>query len=121
MTGSEPYRTPADDVGRVERIRHLNDQFRMSLAGGKIMFTQGVGEHAGTALPGLFMQVRQFGSFDAQNDPYAEHDFGAFEWEGEIIFWKIDYYDNDLLMGSLDPADPAVTTRVLTIMLAWEY
>jgi hypothetical protein len=38
-----------------------------------------------------------------------------------VIFWKFDYYDPDLQMASLDPGDPTITTRVLTIMMADEY
>ena len=41
--------------------------------------------------------------------------------ERERVFWKLDYYDRDLRFGSEDPANPAVTRRVLTIMLAQEY
>jgi hypothetical protein len=52
---------------------------------------------------------------------YEEHDFGSFEVEGETIFFKIDYYDRTLTHHSPDPADPAVTERVITIMLADEY
>jgi hypothetical protein len=52
---------------------------------------------------------------------HREHDFGSFELAGETFFWKIDYYNNDLVAGSEDPADPSKTTRVLTIMLAEEY
>ena len=69
------------------------------------------------------------------NDPYGERDFGAIyqasdgKWttarpesgERERVFWKLDYYDPDLKYGSEDPANPAVTRRVLTIMLAEEY
>ena len=38
-----------------------------------------------------------------------------------MIFFKIDYYDADLLNLSPDPANPALTCRVMTIMLAEEY
>lgn len=37
------------------------------------------------------------------------------------VFWTIDAHDRELRFGSDDPADPAVTRRVLTIMLAGEY
>lgn len=41
--------------------------------------------------------------------------------KGERIFWKSDYYDSACEYGSANPAVPAQTTRVLTIMLADEY
>ena len=41
--------------------------------------------------------------------------------ERERVFWKLDYYDRDLRFGSEDAANPAVTRRVLTIMLSDEY
>ena len=69
----------------------------------------------------VFRKVRDFGYFTDGNDPYGEHDFGAFEIEGCQLFWKISYYDEDLGYGSEDPSDPAKTTRVLTIMRAEEY
>jgi hypothetical protein len=55
------------------------------------------------------------------NDPHEEHDFGSFEAEGHTIFFKIDYLDRSLNYHSPDPADPAVTVRVITVMLADEY
>ncbi len=63
-------------------------------------------------------KVEQFSDFTADNDPYGERDFGAFEHAGECIYWKIDYYDRTLSFGSDDPSDPRQTVRVLTIMLA---
>jgi hypothetical protein len=66
-------------------------------------------------------KVMAFETFTEDNDPHGEHDFGAFDHAGKRIFWKIDYYDQSLEFGSEDPADPAKTTRVLTIMFAEEY
>ena len=54
-------------------------------------------------------------------DSAGEHDFGAVDESGVRCFWKIDYYDREMTMHSDDAADPAVTTRVLTVMLAEEY
>ena len=58
--------------------------------------------------------------FTDDNDPHGEHDFGIVEHGGVRSFWKIDYYDREMQMLSPDPADPSVTTRVLTVMLAEE-
>lgn len=65
--------------------------------------------------------IRSFDGFSKDNDPWGEHDFGAIEIGEEKIFWKIDAYDLDLRWGSPNPANPAVTHRVLTVMLASEY
>ena len=62
-----------------------------------------------------------FNDFSPGNDLHGERDFGAFEHNGQRIFWKIDYYAHDIMHGSEDPTDPQQTVRVLTIMLASEY
>ena len=69
----------------------------------------------------LYSIVQRYDRFTNANDPHKEHDFGSFEFAGEKCFWKIDYYNKTLDGGSEDPADPAQTTRVLTIMLPSEY
>lgn len=102
-------------------IRTLNDAFRRNPTAGRVMLTAGV-----QALPqsdrfALMAAVITFNDFNAGNDPYNEHDFGALDRGDVSYFWKIDYYDQDYEMGSPDPADPHVTRRVLTIMRADEY
>ncbi|WP_084678891.1 DUF3768 domain-containing protein [Methylocystis sp. ATCC 49242] len=69
----------------------------------------------------IVRKVMRFDAFTPDNDPYGEHDFGAFEHKGQKFFWKIDYYAPNMAHGSDDPADPAQTIRVLTIMFADEY
>ena len=65
--------------------------------------------------------VATYDDFCHANDPYEEHDFGSFEADGRLIYFKIDYYDPTLSVHSADPSDPSITRRVLTIMLADEY
>ena len=85
------------------------------------MHTDGVHENGQAFVQGVLHTVRDFDAFTADNDPYGEHDFGAFDYEGERLFFKIDYFDLALEGLSLDPTDPMVTHRVLTVMLASEY
>jgi hypothetical protein len=106
---------------RAARIRELNDAFRQSFAGGKVMLTAGVRALPGETQARVQTRVRFFDEFDGDNDPHREHDFGAFELGGARFFWKIDYYDRDCRHGSEDPSDPDQTTRVLIVMLAEEY
>ena len=102
-------------------IRALNDQLRQSGQGGRIVITQGI-----SALGrGAFFQIRHAIAhdthFNTDNDPFDEHDFGKISFQGQEVFWKIDYYDAELEYHSLDPSNPDITIRVLTIMLACEY
>ncbi len=103
------------------KIAGLNDQLRRMFMGGKIMMTAGINALPDHTKAAILSAVRNFTTFTEDNDPHGEHDFGSFEVDGEKCFWKIDYYDKSLEAGSEDPADPEVTTRVLTIMLASEY
>lgn len=102
-------------------ISALNDKFRRTFAGGRIVITAGVASLADGEREQIVHAVRVFDAFDPDNDPYAEHDFGAFEVASRRLFWKIDYYDAAMRYASEDPSDPTNTTRVLTIMLADEY
>ncbi len=109
------------DIADVITIRHMNDQLRQSFVGGVLVMTAGVIALGPARQLTILEAVASFDTFDEDNDPYGEHDFGALEIEGERLFWKIDYYDRNRSTHSPDPADPAVTMRVLSIMLADEY
>jgi hypothetical protein len=106
---------------KADRIRSLNDAFRRTFVGGAVMVTQGVEAMPLDQRRSLLQKIRSFDAFSEDNDPHREHDFGSVDEAGVRCFWKIDYYDRKTEFGSPDPADPAVTTRVLTIMLSDEY
>ncbi len=108
-------------TSQTERIRELNDIFRTTWLTGKVVMTNGVRSLAEATQSRVVEAVQSFTAFTADNDPHGEHDFGAVTVDGCKVFWKIDYYDPTLQYGSEDPANPAVTKRVLTIMLAEEY
>ena len=112
---------PRSTPDRAARIRNLNDSLRKGRGEGQLFLTEGIVALGQGTISDVLALLRDFDDFSKDNDPYGEHDFGAFSYRGERIFWKIDYYDRSLRYGSGDPADPTVTTRVLTVMLAREY
>ena len=106
---------------KTARIRALNDQLRQHFTGGMAVITPGVAALGPEAVERIVKTIAVFDDFCHANDPHEEHDFGSFEADGQKIMFKIDYFDRDLSMHSPDPADPSVTQRVITIMLAEEY
>lgn len=104
-------------------IQRLNDSFRQSFAGGRVLLTPGVQELGSDSIPDLLGRIQTYpaAKFDSGNDPYGEHDFGSLEYMGTKYFWKIDYYDTNLEFHADNPADSSLTRRVMTIMRADEY
>jgi len=119
-------------AARTKKIAALNDELRQQLnllmtaeptVPGTAVMTAGI-----SALPlktqlDIWQRVRSFDDFTADNDPYGEHDFGAFTHPNAgKVFWKIDCYaDASCTWGAEHPDDPARSYRVLTVMLAREY
>lgn len=112
-------------TSRVARVRELNDAMRIDGPAGagpnRWVFTRGALHLGADTVAAIVQSVRSFDAFDEDNDPHGEHDFGVVELAGVRLFWKIDYYDRSFTVHSPDPADPEVTVRVLTLMLAEEY
>jgi hypothetical protein len=100
-------------------IRDLNDAFRTSFAGGRVVMTAAVASLDHAAIARITAAVKA--TTDFSEDPHGEHDFGAVTVDERIFWWKIDYYDEALAYGSEDPTNPKKTVRVLTIMLPEDY
>jgi len=113
-----------------EKVAKLNDAFRQSLGSplvavnpkNQVNTTQGIWDcFNNEEIGSIFQDIKSFNNFTEGNNPYGEKDFGSLERKGKTIFWKIDYYDNDMKYHSPDNTNPEVTKRVLTVMLASEY
>lgn len=104
-----------------ETIRELNDALRKTLTGGHAVLTIGVASLGAERVSNIVNAIAAFDDFCHANDPHEEHDFGALDVDGENIFFKVDYFDLSGEFASPDPANPAVTRRVITLMLASEY
>ena len=110
-----------DTKTKSETIAKLNDAFRQTFSGGRVMKTDGVDALSNEVQQKLVAEIKAFSKFEKGNDPYCEHDFGSIKLEDATFFLKIDYYDLAMSQGSVDPANDDATVRVLTIMCANEY
>ena len=108
-------------MNKTEMIRKLNDAFRTSFIGGKVMLTLGIRAKSDIEQTEILERVVNFNDFNKNNDVYGEHDYLSFDYKGEKIIAKIDYYDQNYRFMSENPADPTITNRVLTIMTGAEY
>lgn len=85
------------------KIRTLNDAFRTTFTGGRVIVTVGVNGLSKELLIHVIGNVRAFNVFMADNDLHGEHDFESFEVGGDKFLWKIDYNDTSPEFGSPDP------------------
>lgn len=109
------------DVERAAKVALLNDQFRSTFTGGQVFMTRGIEALDERTRAEIIAAVMEYESFDEDNDPYGEHDFGTVQVGDRHIVWKIDTYDLRMKFMSPDPSDPTVTRRVLTILLPSEW
>src|SRR3954451_22900998 len=108
-------------TSRTGHIRALNDQLRSTGCGGIIVVTRGIAALSTPDLAAVIAAIQTFDDFSVANDPYGEHDCAVLEVVGQRVIFKIDYFDRTFNRHSADPADPMLTLRVMTIMLASEY
>ncbi len=121
-----PLEAQAEAKPTAAIIAVQNDRFRRSMGDdedvkGRLVYTRGICGLGVGDIGRIVATVRVFDDFTPDNDPYGDHSFGAFDYAGARIYWKIALYDVDYLYGSEAPHDPARTRRVLTILFASEY
>lgn len=105
----------------ISAIAALNDRLRVHGRGGRILQTQGIQSLGEEQQRKTFAAIRRFAAFTPDNDPHGEHDFGEITVDGTSVMFKIDYYDPAGHYHFSNPADPALTLRVMTVMLSDEY
>jgi hypothetical protein len=108
-------------VSSKDRIRAWNDHLRQLHRGGKVLLTRGVSALEPAMQQKILRAIASFTDFTTDNDPYGEHDCAIVSVGDHRVMFKIDYYDPSLLYASEDPADPAKTVRVMTVLLTEEY
>src|SRR5438105_10695618 len=89
-------RARRDHLMSAEKIRALNDAFRTTMTGGRVMMTAGVDALPSDVKAMVIRRVATFSDFTPDNDPHGEHDFGNFTLAGRKFFFKIDYYDANM-------------------------
>ena len=79
-----------------KEIAKRNDLLRRSIPcvslPNLVVLTKGVVSLGQAEISQILSKVKEFDSFTKGNDPWGEHDFGAFEHNGRKFFWKIDDY-----------------------------
>lgn len=97
-----------------QKIAQLNDAFHQSMGqGGQVYMTRGIQKLLEKDRLEVLKLVKTFNDFSEGNDPYGEYDFGSIDYKEDKVFWKVNYYDPDMVHGSEDPGDPEKTVWVM--------
>ena len=75
-------------ANHTKSIRELNDALRKTLDGGKIVMTRGVVALGAEVIHALTEALQSYDDFNADNDPYGEHDFGAITVMGHDLAFQ---------------------------------
>lgn len=109
------------NMDKTAKIRALNELLRQKFVGGRVLTTIGIRSKPVEDVSRILYKVQHFSDFNKNNNVYGERDYGSFAFKGDVIIWKIDYYDKNYRFMSENPADPTITNRVLTIMTSEDF
>lgn len=113
-------------VDRIEAIARLNDRARLGLdPTARIVITRNclAAFCDPDTVDAVMVQAQLLAAFRrcqfSADSP--ERDFAAILFRERKVWLKVDYFDRSLEYGSDDPADAAITTRVITVLLPEDY
>lgn len=109
------------DPAVTQRLRQLNNAFRKTGEGGITTISMAVHAIGPKAVSEIRAAIAAFTGFDSSGSEESEHDYGTINYQGQMVYWKIDYFDEDVAFASSDATDPDVTVRVMTILLASDF
>ncbi len=98
-----------------------HDELRQYLLGGIAGITPGVAALGQAAVERIVKRIAVYDRFLSRERSIRGARFRCVRDRRVRVLFKIDYFDKILQHVSPDPADPAVTEQVITIMLAKEY
>ena len=109
----------ANSTNKSVKIRALNDKFRKTMKGTDVYLSLEVASSVGdAALKHLLTSIRTYSNFIQKYDPNGDHSAGTVEVGRHRVEWSIDYWDKAEENDSPDPANEALTTRIMTITRA---
>ena len=83
-----PDKEPAfDDAAEIAR---LNDEFRQTFEGGRVVMTSGVQALSQLVQFRALQAIQNFDDFTPDSDPYGHHDFGEVQVDSHRIWFKHD-------------------------------
>ena len=108
-----------------EQLAKINDASRIAMllnrsnviADGimrRLVMTSSVADMEVEKIEELFNTVSRFNTFNTDNDPHCEHDFGSVSPWNELFYFKFDYYDSEM-------EGFGHSNHVMTIMHASDY
>lgn len=107
-------------LAQAKRIGEINDIFRQTLMGGKIVFTPKVRALSPNTIRLLLGALRR-GNSKRIHKLYHEKNTGAVVVQKMKFVWNIDYCDrDDESQKAEDPTDIRNTLRILTVMMESE-
>lgn len=106
---------PNTNNKHLHTIRQLNNKFRSTFIGGKVIETISIRTLSSKPKLDIINRIKCYSDFS--KSPDDDYSYGSFIYDRYQIFFKIDYWDVSGRHFSDAPWDEMKTNRVMTIAL----